>query len=110
MLPGGKPLGFALFQSNSHLTISHGLLMRKKFIAGNWKMHLNRADSVALAQAVASKAIGYKQVDVAVCPTFTNLDAVRGALAGTSIALGAQNMSAAPQGAFTGEISAAMLL
>ena len=84
--------------------------MRKKFIAGNWKMHLNRADSVALAQGVASKAIGYKQVDVAVRPTFTNLDVVRGALAGTSIALGAQNMNANAQGAFTGEISAAMLL
>ncbi len=84
--------------------------MRKKFIAGNWKMHLNRADSVALAQAVASKAISYKQVDVALCPTFTNLDVVRGALAGTSIGLGAQNMNANPQGAFTGEISAAMLL
>lgn len=84
--------------------------MRKKFIAGNWKMHLNRADSVALAQAVASKAIGYKTVDVALCPTFTNLDVVRGALAGTSIGLGAQNMNANPQGAFTGEISAAMLL
>ncbi len=46
--------------------------MRRKFIAGNWKMHLDRAGSVALAQAVAAQTAQYKAVDVAVCPTFTN--------------------------------------
>ncbi|MDX1963569.1 MAG: triose-phosphate isomerase [Pirellulales bacterium] len=84
--------------------------MRRKFIAGNWKMHLTRGESVALAQGVAAQAVAYKQVDVAVCPTFTNLDVVRGALAGTSVALGAQNMCAEAKGAFTGEISPAMLI
>jgi len=85
-------------------------MSRRKFIAGNWKMHLNRAESVALAQAVAAVAAKYKGVDAAVCPAFTNLDVVRGALAGTPVALGAQNMSSEAKGAFTGEISPLMLL
>jgi triosephosphate isomerase len=84
--------------------------MRKKIIAGNWKMHLTRAESVTLAQGIAEKALQYKSVDVVLCPTFTNLDVVRGALAGTVVELGAQNMCAEPKGAFTGEISSGMLV
>jgi triosephosphate isomerase len=84
--------------------------MRRKFIAGNWKMHLTRAESVALAQGVAAKCTSLKNIDVAVCPTFTNLDVVRGALAGTNVGVGAQNMCAESKGAFTGEICPAMLL
>ncbi|HEY2882357.1 MAG TPA: triose-phosphate isomerase [Pirellulales bacterium] len=84
--------------------------MRKKFIAGNWKMNLDRAGAVALAQAVASGATKYPSVDVAVCPPFVYLDAVGKPLAGSSVALGAQNLYPEAKGAFTGETSAAMLL
>jgi triosephosphate isomerase (TIM) len=83
--------------------------MRRPFIAGNWKMNLNRAAAVALAQAVAKEAARFAAVDIAVCPPSVYLDAVAAALAGSKVALGAQNMYDRPNGAFTGEISAAML-
>jgi len=84
--------------------------MRRKLIAGNWKMHLARESAVSLAREVAKGAGGNASVDLAICPPFVYLDAVAGALAGTRVGLGAQDMYHEPQGAFTGEISAAMLL
>ncbi len=83
--------------------------MRKPFIAGNWKMNLNRADAVALAAAVAKGADASKGIDVAVCPPSVYLDAVAGVVRGTGVGLGAQNMYHESKGAFTGELSAAML-
>jgi triosephosphate isomerase len=83
--------------------------MRRPFIAGNWKMNLDRASAVALAEGVAGRAEGVEGVDLAVCPPSVYLDAVGRAVAGSQVALGAQNMYHAPGGAFTGEISAAML-
>ena len=83
--------------------------MRRPFIAGNWKMNLGRASAVALATELAEKAAGVEGVDLAVCPASVHLDAVGAAVAGTKVALGAQNMYHEPKGAFTGEISAAML-
>lgn len=84
--------------------------MRKKFIAGNWKMNLDRAAAVALAEAVVKKAGEYPNVDVALCPPFVYLEAVAKVVKGSPVGLGAQNMSCQPKGAFTGEVSAAMLL
>ena len=84
--------------------------MRRPFIAGNWKMHLDRAGAVALAEGLARRASEFGQVDIAVCPPFVYLEAVASALAGSPVALGAQNMHHASQGAFTGEISPAMLM
>jgi triosephosphate isomerase len=84
--------------------------MRRIFIAGNWKMNLDRAESVALAEGLAKGAAGTSDVDLAVCPPSVYLDAVGQALAGSNVALGAQNMYHEEKGAFTGEISAAMLL
>jgi triosephosphate isomerase len=84
--------------------------MRKKFIAGNWKMNTDRAGAVALAEAVVKGTSKFPGVDVALCPPFVYLEAVRGAIAGSSVGLGAQDMFHEPKGAFTGEISAAMLL
>ncbi len=82
--------------------------MRKPVIAGNWKMHLTVGESAALVkQLLASCDI--EAVDVIVCPPFTALAAVGPLLSGSRIALGAQNVSWEPQGAFTGEISPAML-
>ncbi len=83
--------------------------MRRPFIAGNWKMNLDRASAVALAQGLAREADGVDGVDLAVCPPSPYLDAVAGAVAGSNVALGAQNVYHEPRGAFTGEISTAML-
>ncbi|MCA9264427.1 MAG: triose-phosphate isomerase [Planctomycetales bacterium] len=83
--------------------------MRRPFIAGNWKMNLNRADSVALAQAI-DQGVQDGSVEVAVCPTFVYLDAVHAALpAGSHVGVGAQNMYHEAPGAFTGEICSEML-
>ena len=83
--------------------------MRRPFIAGNWKMHLDRASAVALAEGVARKAEDVDGVDLAVCPPSVFLDAVGRAIAGSKVNLGAQNMYHQPEGAYTGEISASML-
>ncbi|WP_254512170.1 triose-phosphate isomerase [Anatilimnocola floriformis] len=84
--------------------------MRKKFIAGNWKMNTNAAQGVELAAALA-KAIGSStDVEVAVCPPALYLSAVGAAIKGSSIGLGAQNCHHEAKGAFTGEIAPAMLL
>ena len=50
--------------------------MRRPFIAGNWKMHLTRAEAVSLARAIAEQAAQYPHVDLAVCPPSVYLDAV----------------------------------
>jgi triosephosphate isomerase (TIM) len=83
--------------------------MRRPFIAGNWKMTQNRASAVALAEGLAKATAGIEGVDIAVCPPSCYLDAVGRAIAGSKVALGAQNMYHEKEGAFTGEMSAAML-
>ncbi|HEX3727260.1 MAG TPA: triose-phosphate isomerase [Pirellulales bacterium] len=84
--------------------------MRRPFIAGNWKMNLDRAGAVALATAVAEGTRGATGVDVAVFPPCAYLDAVRSAIAGSHVALGAQNVYYEASGAFTGETSTSMLI
>jgi len=82
----------------------------KPYIAGNWKMNLDRARAVALAQALRAEVGQPGPVDVAVFPPFVYLPAVVEALAGSAIAVGAQDVCEQPKaGAFTGEVSAAML-
>ena len=83
---------------------------RTPLVAGNWKMNLDRAAAIDLALTVARRAAG-ACVDVAVCPAFVHLDAVIMALqeAGLALPVGAQDCYDAPEGAFTGEISCAML-
>ncbi len=83
--------------------------MRRPFIAGNWKMNTTRASAVALAEGVAKGAEAIDGVDLAVCPPSCYLEAVGRAIAGSNVALGAQNMYHQPDGAFTGELSATML-
>lgn len=72
-------------------------------------MNLDRAAAVQLAEAVVSAAKDIDGVDLAICPPFVYLDAVRQVVAGSKIALGAQDMYHEANGAFTGEISASML-
>lgn len=83
--------------------------MRRPFIAGNWKMNLTRAEAVALATEIASKAAAAAHVDIAICPPSVYLDAVGAAVQGSPVGLGAQNMYFESNGAFTGETSGAML-
>ena len=83
--------------------------MRKKFIAGNWKMYTTAATAKALAEGVA-KGVTDNAVTVAVCPPYPWLGLVADVLKGSSVAVGGQNCHYAPEGAFTGEVSPQMLL
>jgi triosephosphate isomerase len=83
--------------------------MRKKFIAGNWKMFTTASSATALARAVAQGVGSEDRVSVAVCPPFPYLERVREALRGSNVALGAQNLYPEREGAFTGEVSPGML-
>jgi triosephosphate isomerase len=83
--------------------------MRKPFIAGNWKMNMNRTSAAALAEGVAKATAAIEGVDLAVCPPSCYLETVGRAIAGSKVALGGQNMYYEKEGAFTGEISASML-
>jgi triosephosphate isomerase (TIM) len=84
--------------------------MRTLFIAGNWKMNPTTAEAaVALAEAVKAGVGQAADVRVAVCPPAVFLHQIDAALAGSPIGLGAQNMHWKPDGAYTGELSAAML-
>src|SRR5271155_2729523 len=82
-------------------------MARKKFIAGNWKMNTNKVSAVELAKSVAKGAPGSVQVGIA--PPFVYLDAVAGAIGGSSVLVGAQDVYFEKNGAFTGEISVEML-
>lgn len=83
--------------------------MRTPFIAGNWKMHKTIAEAVVLVKELRASLEGVTGCDVAVCPPFPALAAVRDALAGSGIGLGAQNIHWEPAGAFTGEVSPPMV-
>jgi triosephosphate isomerase len=82
--------------------------MRRKLVAGNWKMHGNLAENETLLFGVLAGMAGVK-AGVAVCVPFPYLAQAQAKLAGSAIAWGAQNMSQHAKGAFTGEVSAAML-
>ena len=82
--------------------------MRKPFIAGNWKMNTTEGDARELAAAVAAEAVGLA-CDTALCVPFPYLSAVREAVQGSSVAVGAQDVYWEAKGAFTGEVSVSML-
>ena len=84
--------------------------MRRKIVAGNWKMNKTPTEAKTLALEIA-KALGNEPcpVEVVVCPPFVDLAVVTEALSGTQIGVGAQNMHSEPKGAFTGEVAANML-
>lgn len=84
-------------------------MLRKKLIAGNWKMNKTSADATALVQEIVNEVGRSNDVDVVVCPPFTSLESVGKVLDGSTIKLGAQNMHHEASGAYTGEISASML-
>ena len=82
---------------------------RTRLVAGNWKMHGSRDSISALLDALLDDLKGLKGAECAVCPPFPYLEQVSKRLAGTPLAWGAQNVSEHAQGAYTGEVSAAML-
>lgn len=82
--------------------------MRRPFVAGNWKMNTTETEARTLATAVAEGSSGLG-CDTALCVPFPYLAAVREALAGSPVEVGAQNVHWEPQGAFTGEVSVLML-
>jgi triosephosphate isomerase (TIM) len=84
--------------------------MRRLFIAGNWKMHMDLASARTLAAELKAAVGNEEAVDVGVCPPFVYLPAVVEALKGSRIVVGAQNLHPEPKGAFTGEISGPMIL
>ena len=84
-------------------------MARLPFIAGNWKMNKTVRDGLDLVRELKTALSGVKEMEVAVAPPFTALDAVRKELEGSSIRLAAQNLYWEEKGAFTGEISPPML-
>lgn len=83
--------------------------MRKPIIAGNWKMHNTITESVKLVSALTPLVKSVKTVDVVVCPPATALAVITSTFRGKNIQVGAQNIHWEAKGAFTGELSAAML-
>ncbi|NLD98945.1 MAG: triose-phosphate isomerase [Fibrobacter sp.] len=84
-------------------------MTRKKFIAGNWKMNTTLDEARALAKEVVEKMGTVSDVDITVCPPFTNLLAVAEVLKGSSVKLGAQDVHWEAKGAYTGKVSCSML-
>ena len=82
--------------------------MRRKLIAGNWKMNNDVEESIKLARLLKSADLD-TGVDVLICPPFTSIYAIAAEVKNSSIKVGAQNMHYEDRGAFTGEISPLML-
>ncbi len=82
--------------------------MRKKIIAGNWKMNKTPSEAKALAEAIVQKVSG-AECDVVVCPTAVCIPGVADAVKGSNVAVGGQNVHFKESGAYTGEIAASML-
>jgi triosephosphate isomerase len=83
--------------------------MRKYLIAGNWKMNGSTAANLELCDGIVSDLQASDRVELLVCPPFPYLESTGRKLAGTSVSLGAQNVSEHASGAYTGEVSAGML-
>jgi triosephosphate isomerase len=84
-------------------------MARRPLVAGNWKMHGSRAENASLIDALVHGQQADASAEVLVCPPFVYLFEAARLLKSTQIALGAQSVCAEPIGAFTGEVSAAML-
>ncbi len=85
-------------------------MSRKLFIAGNWKMNKTASEAAEDVSKFIDLALGVAgKINIALCPPFTALDRVSLILENTGVELGAQNLSEVESGAYTGEVSAAML-
>ena len=83
--------------------------MRQPLVAGNWKMHGSRAENASLVSGLLDLLQPGKRAEILLCPPFPYLMETGRLLKDSGVALGAQSVCAESQGAFTGEVSAAML-
>jgi len=84
--------------------------MRRKLIAGNWKMNKTDPEAISLAKSLAESVGDIKDRDVLLCPPFTSIRSVAETVKGTNIKVGAQTLFWEKEGAFTGMISGPMLV
>lgn len=84
--------------------------MRRKIIAGNWKMNVKPSEAAALVKAVAEATAGFANVEVACCTPAIDIPAAVAAAAGTHVGIGGENCHWKDSGAYTGEISTPMLV
>jgi triosephosphate isomerase (TIM) len=84
--------------------------LRRPVIAGNWKMYKTQAETRAFFEVFCPLVKESKHCDIVIAPPFTALAVAAGAVRGTAISIAAQNLHGRPEGAFTGEISARMLV
>ena len=99
-------------QSNNRIlsTFKKKRKMRKKIVAGNWKMNMNLQDGVALAKEINEALVADKpNCEVIICTPFIHLASVAGVLDSTVVGLGAENCADKAKGAYTGEVSAEMV-
>lgn len=83
--------------------------MRKKLIAGNWKMYKTAEQTTAFFRDFLPMVSGHTRDEILICPPYTDLQAALDAASGSNVSVGAQNLHWEKEGAFTGEISAVML-
>jgi triosephosphate isomerase len=82
--------------------------MRKRLIAGNWKMNKTEAEAISLVRKLIQGMKDFPEIDVVICPPYTSLSQLSKLLVSSPIQLGAQNISQHSEGAYTGEISPMM--
>lgn len=83
--------------------------MRKKLIAGNWKMYKTAEQTTAFFRDFLPMVSGHSRDEILICPPYTDLQAALDSATGSNVAVGAQNLHWEKEGAFTGEVSAVML-
>jgi len=83
--------------------------MRRPIVAGNWKLHGSRTENARLVEDIMAQLPAKPAGQCIVCPPFVYVQEIARLLRGSSVELGAQDVCAEAQGAFTGEVSAAML-
>jgi len=83
--------------------------MRKKIIAGNWKMYKTVGEAIDLANGLKRTLYDIEEADIVLCPPYTSLSDVQEVILETNLQLGAQDVHWEKEGAFTGEVSCAML-
>jgi triosephosphate isomerase (TIM) len=90
-------------------TILKDTIMPRKLVIGNWKMNGSLAANATLAKEIAGASAAFSRVEVIVCPPFPYLASMPSAFAASTVKWGAQDVSAAQSGAYTGQVSAPML-
>jgi triosephosphate isomerase (TIM) len=84
--------------------------LTRSLIVANWKMHKTIGESVAFAESLKTLHTDLRECDIVIAPPFTSLRSVADAVAGSSIGIAAQNLHHHADGAYTGEVSARMLI